>query len=133
MLDDRHHLDQVDGFEARKVSDTAANLAVSLTYSADEQANARGERLAQANAAVNLAISWRTFAAMYDADQELRAERDELLRDQRAENTARGVYKVTTLEHFAALARAIATNPAMYDVPIDIAYRPNSGMQVHTP
>ncbi|APE09734.1 hypothetical protein [Rhodococcus sp. 2G] len=133
MIDDRHRLDQVDGIEARTISDVAANLAVSLTLQADEHDNARGERLTQANAAVNLAISWRTFAAMYDADQELRAERDELPRDQRAEDIARGVYEVPTLEHLVALARTIAKDPAAADVPIDIAYRPNSGMQVHTP
>ncbi|WP_186455317.1 hypothetical protein, partial [Rhodococcus rhodochrous] len=116
MLDDRHHLDQVDAFEARRMSDTAANLAVSLTYASDEQANARGERLAQANAAVNLAISWRTLAAMCEAD------------DLATEPAASGRYEVSTPEQLERLARILRPD----GIPVDIAYRPNSGMQVHT-
>ncbi|WP_198387716.1 hypothetical protein [Rhodococcus pyridinivorans] len=126
MIDDRHRLDQVDSVEARSVADTVANLAVSLTYAAEENTDFRGERLAQANAAVNLAILWRTYAAMHEADEQLPD------RTQAGTKPARGSVEVGRLQDLITLASDIATDPKRVNVPIDFAYRPDPWTEAHT-
>lgn len=114
MTDSRHRLDQIDAAEARVIGDVAANLAYSLTDRAAQPDIARGELLEQANAAVNLAISWRTYAAMWEADQYVEPPAE----PEAPAVKANGAYEVSRPEHVASLAECLGWQP------VDIAYRP---------
>lgn len=117
ISDPRHRLDQIDAAEARVIGDVAANLAYSLTdRAAQPDASHRGELLEQANAAVNLAISWRTYAAMWEADQYVEPPTP----PEAPVVKAKGTYEVHRPEHVAALADCLD------DQPVDIAYRPRT-------
>lgn len=113
MTDPRHRLDQIDAAEARVIGDVAANLAYSLTDRAAQPDIVRGELLEQANAAVNLAISWRTYAAMWEADQYVEPQTEPEARSVKAN----GTYEVSLPAHVASLAECLGGQP------VDIAYR----------
>ncbi|CDZ92258.1 hypothetical protein QM787_03910 [Rhodococcus ruber] len=115
ISDSRHRLDQIDAAEARVIGDVAANLAYSLTdRAAQPDASHRGELLVQANAAVNLAISWRTYAAMWEADNFVEPPTPPETRAVKAN----GAYEVSLPAHVASLAECLGGQP------VDIAYRP---------
>ncbi|ETT24972.1 hypothetical protein RAJCM14343_1226 [Rhodococcus aetherivorans] len=117
MTDPRHRLDQIDACEARMIGDIASELAYALTdQAAQPNAASRGELLTQANAAVNLAISWRTYAAMWEADNFVEPPTP----PETLAMKANGTYEVHRPEHVAGLVECLD------DQPVDIAYRPRT-------